>query len=187
MRDEMRKREKLSEEELERRFYDRILREADLSREMEDEELQELIHSVLLKGNPEEFLPLEEKIRLSRELFNAFRKLDLLQELLEDEDITEIMINGTHGIFVEKEGRIYPSERRFVSKSKLEDVIQQMVSTANRYVNESSPIADARLADGSRVNVVMAPTALDGPIVTIRKFPKERITMEKLLELGKFG
>ena len=102
MRDEMRKREKLSEEELERRFYDRILREADLSREMEDEELQELIHSVLLKGNPEEFLPLEEKIRLSRELFNAFRKLDLLQELLEDEDITEIMINGTHGIFVEK-------------------------------------------------------------------------------------
>lgn len=184
MRDEMRKREKLSEEELERRFYDRILREADLSREMEDEELQELIHSVLLKGNSEEFLPLEEKIRLSRELFNAFRKLDLLQELLEDEDITEIMINGTHGIFVEKEGRIYPSERRFVSKSKLEDVIQQMVSTANRYVNESSPIADARLADGSRVNVVMAPTALDGPIVTIRKFPKERITMEKLLELG---
>ena len=184
MRDEMRKREKLSEEELERRFYDRILREADLSREMEDEELQELIHSVLLKGNPEEFLPLEEKIRLSRELFNAFRKLDLLQELLEDEDITEIMINGTHGIFVEKEGRIYPSERRFVSKSKLEDVIQQMVSTANRYVNESSPIADARLADGSRVNVVMAPTALDGPVVTIRKFPKERITMEKLLELG---
>ena len=83
MRDEMRKREKLSEEELERRFYDRILREADLSREMEDEELQELIHSVLLKGNPEEFLPLEEKIRLSRELFNAFRKLDLLQELLD--------------------------------------------------------------------------------------------------------
>ena len=166
------------------RIHKMVLEQIDLSRELEDDELRELIHEILLHGEENEYLPLEEKIRLSRELFNAFRKLDLLQELLEDEEITEIMINGTANIFLEKQGRIYRSEKRFISAGKLEDVIQQMVSGVNRYVNESSPIVDARLADGSRVNVVLAPVALDGPVVTIRKFPKERITMERLVELG---
>lgn len=162
-------------------LHRRILRKLDLSQEIEDEELTELIHRVLEEVSEEEYLPLQEKIRLSKELFNAFRKLDILQELLEDDDITEIMINGTENIFLEKEGRIYESDKRFVSAGKLEDVIQQIVSDCNRFVNESSPIVDARLPDGSRVNVVLKPVALNGPIVTIRKFPKDIITMKKLI------
>ncbi|MDV9527827.1 ATPase, T2SS/T4P/T4SS family, partial [Clostridioides difficile] len=113
--------------------------------------------------------------------FNAFRKLDLLQELLEDESITEIMINGTKNIFIEQDGRLSLTDKRFTSRDKLEDVVQQIVSGANRVVNEASPIVDARLPDGARVNVVLAPVALDGPIVTIRKFPKDTITMEQLI------
>lgn len=163
-------------------LHKRILQELDLSRETEDEELMELIHSILEDLGQEEYLSLQEKIELGRELFNAFRKLDILQELIEDEEITEIMINGTQNIFMEKNGRIFESEKRFVSVGKLEDVIQQIVSESNRFVNESSPIVDARLEDGSRVNVVLKPIALNGPIVTIRKFPKEAITMQQLIE-----
>lgn len=118
---------------------------------------------------------------LSRQLFHSFRKLDILQELIEDETISEIMINGTNDIFLEKNGRIIKSDRRFISQNKLEDVIQQIVARTNRYVNELSPIVDARLEDGSRVNVVLKPVALDGPIMTIRKFPKEKVTMEQLI------
>lgn len=117
-------------------------------------------------------------------MFNAFRKLDLLQEFLEDEGITEIMINGTQSIFYERGGRLYQSDKRFVSRDKLEDVIQQIVAGSNRLVNEASPIVDARLKDGSRVNVVLAPVALNGPIVTIRKFPKESVTMGQLISWG---
>jgi len=124
---------------------------------------------------------LREKTMLGKELFNAFRKLDILQELIEDDEITEIMINGTEHIFIEQEGRLRQLPKRFVSRSKLEDVIQQIVASANRIVNEASPIVDARLEDGSRVNVVLYPVALNGPIVTIRKFPKEMITMEDLI------
>ena len=163
-------------------LHKRILQELDLSRETEDEELMELIHCILEDLGREEYLSLQEKIELGRELFNAFRKLDILQELIEDEEITEIMINGTQNIFLEKNGRIFESEKRFVSVGKLEDVIQQIVSESNRFVNESSPIVDARLEDGSRVNVVLKPIALNGPIVTIRKFPKEAITMQQLIE-----
>ena len=129
----------------------------------------------------ENYLSLKEKAVLGRELFNAFRKLDILQELIEDDEITEIMINRTDHIFIEKDGEITRLSKRFVSKSKLEDLIQQMVANANRIVNEASPIVDARLADGSRVNVVLAPVAINGPIVTIRKFPKEVMTMEELI------
>ena len=131
-----------------------------------------------------EYIPLQKKAELGRELFNAFRKLDLLQDLIEDEEITEIMINGTQNIFVERKGRITMTDKRFPSRSRLEDVIQQIVAGANRMVNESVPIADARLPDGSRVNVVLYPGALNGPVVTIRKFPAEQITMQDLVRLG---
>ena len=153
-----------------------------MTRDMEDEELTELIYEVLQEVSQEEYLPLDQKTMLGKELFNAFRKLDLLQEFLEDDDITEIMINGTQNIFIEKAGRISQSDKRFLSADKLEDVIQQIVAGSNRLVNEASPIVDARLADGSRVNVVLPPVALNGPIVTIRKFAKEVITMNKLME-----
>lgn len=131
-----------------------------------------------------EYIPLRKKAELGKELYNTFRRLDLLQDLIEDDSITEIMINGTDPIFVEKRGRICRTDKHFPSRSRLEDVIQQIVSQANRRVNEAVPIADARLADGSRVNVVLYPVALDGPVVTIRKFPKKQITMQDLIRLG---
>lgn len=165
-------------------FYDQIMQRLDLTKETEDEELQEIIRSVIEDAGRREYIPLNEKIRMSRELFNAFRKLDILQELIEDDEITEIMVNGTDNIFYEKAGRIFRSDRRFLSESRLGDVIQQIVGETNRYVNESSPIADARLRDGSRVNVVLKPVAVNGPILTIRKFPANAVTMERLISLG---
>ena len=162
-------------------LHEEILEKLDLSQEVDDEQLLELIHNVLEMRGREMYIPLREKTVLGKELFNAFRKLDILQELIEDDDITEIMIKGTDHIFIEKNGRLYQLQKRFVSRTKLEDVIQQIVAGANRIVNEASPIVDARLEDGSRVNIVLFPVALYGPIVTIRKFPKEMITMEELI------
>ena len=163
-------------------LHEQIMEQIDLTKEVDDEELTRIIYEILRETEEQEYISLKEKTFLGKELFNAFRKLDLLQEFLEDEDITEIMINGIHNIFYEKKGRIHCSDKRFLSKTKLEDVIQQIVSAANRIVNEASPIVDARLPDGSRVNVVLDPIALNGPIVTIRKFPKESITMRQLIE-----
>lgn len=163
-------------------LHEKVLSRMDFMREPSDEELLEIIHSVLEESSKKQFIPLKEKATLGKELFNAFRKLDILQELIEDESITEIMINGTENIFIEREGQIFLSDKKFLSRGKLEDVVQQMVAECNRIVNEASPIVDARLNDGSRVNVVLPPAAINGPIVTIRKFPKHRITMEQLLE-----
>lgn len=165
-------------------IQEEILSEIDLSKEVEDDTLAEMIREILELHSSREFIPLKEKASIGKELFNTFRKLDIIQEFLEDEEVTEIMINGTEKIFVEKHGQLYEAERHFYSKKKLEDVIQQIVAGANRIVNEASPIVDARLPDGSRVNVVLSPTALNGPIVTIRKFPKEAVTMQQLVGWG---
>ena len=166
-------------------LYEQIMLRMDMTRETGEEELQEIIRSVLEQASEEEYIPLQDKIRVSRELFNAFRRLDILQELIEDEEITEIMVNGTDNIFYEKGGRLYRSDRRFLSEERLSDVIQQIVGETNRYVNESSPIVDARLRDGSRVNVVLKPVAVNGPIMTIRKFPSEAVTMKDLIRMGR--
>lgn len=162
-------------------LHEKILERLDLSRDVEDEQLVELIHGVLEEVGREEHVSLKEKAVLGRELFNAFRKLDILQELIEDEEITEIMINGTENIFIEKDGRLVQLSKRFISKNKLEDIVQQIVAGANRIVNEASPIVDARLEDGSRVNIVLYPVAINGPIVTIRKFSKDVMTMDELI------
>lgn len=162
-------------------LYEQVMLCMDMTRETGEEELQEIIKKVLERESDEEYIPLQEKIKVSRELFNAFRRLDILQDLIEDDEITEIMVNGTENIFYEKYGRLYRSDRRFFSEERLSDVIQQIVGETNRYVNESCPIADARLNDGSRVNVVLKPVAVNGPILTIRKFPAEAITMEELI------
>lgn len=153
----------------------------DLTRDIGDGELTDLIHEILREEAEKEYIPLQKQIALSRQLFHSFRKLDILQELVEDETVTEIMINGTDEIFLERNGQIVKSDRRFMSQSKLEDVIQQIAAGTDRYVNELSPIVDARLEDGSRVNVVLKPVALNGPIMTIRKFPKEKVTMGQLI------
>lgn len=165
-------------------LYEKVMLCMDMTRETGEEELREIIKRVLERSSEDEYIPLQEKIRLSRELFNAFRRLDILQDLIEDDEITEIMVNGTENIFYERDGRIFRSDRRFLSEDRLLDVIQQIVSDTNRYVNEASPIADARLKDGSRVNVVLKPVAVNGPIMTIRKFPSEAITMKELISIG---
>lgn len=165
-------------------LYEKVMLRLDMTRETGEEELQEIILSVIEEAEEEEFLPLSEKIRISRQLFNAFRRLDILQDLIEDDSITEIMVNGTENIFYEKGGRLYRTDRHFISEERLCDVIQQIVGETNRYVNESSPVVDARLRDGSRVNVVLKPVAVNGPIMTIRKFPSEAITMEQLIRMG---
>ena len=157
----------------------RILESLTFERQMPDEELAELIDEEILNFS-DGGLRLQERLLLQKELFDSFRRLDILQELVDDPEITEIMVNGPEEIFVESKGRIRRWEKRFESKEQLLDLIQQIVSSVNRIVNTSSPIADARLADGSRVHVVLEPVALDGPILTIRKFP-EPVTMERLL------
>lgn len=156
----------------------------DYSREISDEEMQELIDELLIREGKKQALNLTEKESLRKELFHAVRKLDVLQELIDDTDITEIMINGPENIFIEKKGRLIHSEMKFESKEKLSDVIQQIVAACNRVVNESSPIVDARLENGARVNVVLNPIALNGPIVTIRRFPDKPIAMEDLISFG---
>lgn len=169
-------------------FKDRIrsgvLRRTDLSRDSSDEEILELIDNTIIEEGQKQYIRLSEKNRLKKDIFNSLRRLDILQELVEDNEITEIMINGPDNIFIEKHGKITKWEQKFESKKKLEDVIQQIVSGANRIVNEASPIVDARLPGGSRVNVVLPPIAINGPIVTIRKFPENPITISKLIQIG---
>ena len=153
----------------------------DMSSELSDAQIGEIIDSVIMEKSREVYMSAVTKLTLRQELFNAIRRLDLLQELIDDKTVTEIMVNGADAIFYERDGRIYTWDRHFESREKLEDVIQQIVSRSNRQVNESIPIVDARLKDGSRVNVVLDPGALNGPILTIRKFPEEAITMEDLI------
>lgn len=161
-----------------------ILDEVDLSRQMEDDEVSRLIEARVDDFAHVHMCTLQERQELEHSLFCSMRKLDVLQELLEDEDITEIMVNGANKIFYEKGGHIYESEKRFSSKEKLGDVIQQIAGYSNRMVNEASPIVDARLADGSRVNIVLEPISIDGAAISIRKFPKEPIRMEELVCRG---
>lgn len=165
-------------------LYEKVMLRMDMTKETGEEELQEIIRCVIEEEGKKEFLSLGEKIRISRELFNAFRRLDIIQDLIEDDEITEIMVNGTDNIFYEKKGKLYRTDRHFISESRLADVIQQIVGETNRYVNETSPIVDARLRDGSRVNVVLKPVAVNGPVMTIRKFPSDAITMRQLVRMG---
>ena len=163
---------------------EQILERVDLSREVPDEEMQDLIDEVVLSCGREQHLTLNEKCRLKKELFHALRKMDVLQELLDEPEVTEIMVNGMDGIFLEKNGKLMRWEKNFYSRERILDVIQQMIGACNRVVNESQPIVDARLENGDRVHVVLPPVAVNGPIITIRRFPKSPITMERLLELG---
>lgn len=156
----------------------------DLVRELSDEEILEEIDGLILNQMRDSHLPLKEKVQLRQELFYSVRKLDVLQELIEDETVTEIMVNGPDAIFVERDGKLMRWNKTFTSREKLEDVIQQIVGKCNRVVNESMPIVDARLENGARVNAVIQPVALNGPILTIRRFPDQPITMEKLIDLG---
>lgn len=170
-------------EELKRR----VLRRLDVTRENKDEQLMEIIDGEISEYGREKLLPLSQRHKMRSQIFYALRKLDVLQELLEQEEVTEIMVNGAGKIFYEKEGSIYPWNRHFSSRERLEDIIQQMVGNNNRMINTARPIADARLEDGSRVNIVLYPIALDGPAVTIRKFPKHPLDMAEMMRMGSIG
>ena len=169
--------------ELKRTLRTRVQERMEYAKDISDEEVENAIDEVLVG---EEFLktyPVNVRKRLRKELFDSLRRLDILQIFVEDNSVTEIMINGKDNIFVERDGKLSQLDIHFESMERLQDVIQQIVAGCNRVVNEASPIVDARLPDGARVNIVMNPVALNGPVVTIRRFPEKPITMAKLLEL----
>lgn len=161
-----------------------IYRKIDLSCVITDKELEELIERTLIERSRRNALSLDQREQYQREIFNSMRKLDVLQELLEDEEITEVMVNGQNHIFYEKAGALQEWDRQFSSEEKLSDVIQQMVGRNNRRVTRLLRSADTMLSDGSRVNIVLSPVAVDGSCISIRKFPKEALTMKRLTELG---
>lgn len=167
-----------------RRLRQTLMEQLAVAGELTDEEILEKIDELLIGGNKVDYIPLKSKGHLRQELFDSIRKLDVLQELIDNPAVTEIMVNGYQTIFVEIDGHIKKWEKKFTSKEKLEDVIQQIAGRCNRVVNENKPIVDARLENGARVNVVISPAALNGPIITIRRFPDVPITMERLIELG---
>lgn len=154
----------------------------DYGRDFTDEEVEEVIDEIMLQSQKLILCPVNIRLRIKKEVFDSLRRLDILQEYVDDNEVTEIMINGKDHIFIEKKGKLQRLERGFDTMEKLQDVIQQIVAGCNRVVNEASPIVDARLANGSRVNIVMSPVALNGPIVTIRRFPDKPITIKQLIE-----
>ena len=161
-----------------------VLECMDFTRELADEELQELIAREIAHRKEVGRLSIKQRVLLEQRVFNSLRKLDVLQELLEDEEITEILVNGPNHIFYEKAGVFYEHPYHFSSEEKLQDVVQQIVGKHNRVVNLTSPIVDTRLEDGSRVNIVLMPIAIDGTSISIRKFGKTPIDMSALIDLG---
>lgn len=159
-----------------------LLEQIDYTRDMTDGEIAEMIDEHVLRAGKQYFLTLQQKNKLKKELFASIRQLDVLEEFLSDNTVTEIMVNGPDSIFIEREGRLSKEDVHFESEEKLADVIQQIVAKVNRVVNEASPIVDARLSGGARVNVVMPPIALNGPILTIRRFPDRPMGVEDLYQ-----
>ena len=174
----------MNTEEIKLRLKEEIQSQISFDRDVSDDDVKELIDNAIVGNGKKYGLSLQAKQQFAKELFYAIRRLDILQELTDDPKVTEIMINGYDHIFLERAGRLYRWEKSFESKEKLEDVIQQIVAKCNRTVNEASPIVDARLENGSRVNIVLPPVALNGPIVTIRRFPEKPFLMDDLMRFG---
>lgn len=172
------------ETEIIARIRANLMERLEFMEEVSDEELQAMISEELRKLNKEEHIPINARISIGKQIFDAMRKLDILQEFLEDYSVTEIMINGPGCIFVERKGRLFKVNQQFDSEETLRNVIGQIVAKCNRVVNDSNPIVDARLLDGSRVNVVLNPVAINGPILTIRRFPEKPFLMEDLVRIG---
>lgn len=170
----------------EREFYltvkENVLGQMDFLRELSDEEVVECIEKELSKADKTNIISFDERKNHVKNMFHSFRRFGILQELLEDEEVTEIMVNGREKIFYEKHGELCLYHRHFASQEELEDLIQMICAGGNRMVNESSPIVDTRLPDGSRVNIVLKPLSLDGSAISIRKFSKVPMNMQKLLE-----
>ena len=170
--------------ELAERIKNEVVSQMDLSLDLSDEDIRSLISNSMRKISKERAISLSDRKKVEGIVFNSLRKMDVLQELIEDDSITEIMIDGPNRIFIEKDGKLTKSTMMFPGNEKLLDVVQQIVGEQNRIVNESSPIVDTRLSDGSRVNIVLPPIAIDGAAVTIRKFPKDPFTIEQLISIS---
>ena len=166
---------------VEKRIQEEILRDLDMTREISDEELLGIIRQKICDVGKGEYLSIAYRMELEHRIFYGLRRLDVLEDLLADDTITEIMVNGPDQIFIERNGCLEETKYHFSSNEKLDDVIQRIASANNKMANTSHPIVDTRLADGSRVNMVLAPIAVDHSVLSIRKFPKEQITMEKLI------
>lgn len=167
--------------ELCERLRQQVLERLDFTKELSDTEVQELIARQMSQSTELQNISLRDRMEIEQRVFNSLRKLDILQDLLEDDSVTEIMVNGPQKVFYEQYGEIYQYPYCFSSEEKLRDVIQQIVGRYDRVVNLSSPIVDTRLEDGSRVNVVLAPIAIDGSALSIRKFSKKPLDMEALI------
>lgn len=172
--------EKISKETI----REKVISTIDMTREPQEQELHEIIDRIMEEELKEKYLTIKERIKIHKEVFNSIKGLGILEDLLEMDEVTEIMINGRNHIFIEKAGRIIPYDDSIESEERLQDIIQQIVAKTNRRVNESNPVVDTRLEDGSRVNVVLPPVALDGAVITIRKFAKEKITINQLIKWG---
>lgn len=172
--------EKISKETI----REKVISTIDMTREPQEQELHEIIDRIMEEELKEKYLTIKERIKIHKEVFNSIKGLGILEDLLEMDEVTEIMINGRNHIFIEKAGRIIPYDDSIESEERLQDIIQQIVAKTNRRVNESNPIVDTRLEDGSRVNVVLPPVALDDAVITIRKFAKEKITINQLIKWG---
>lgn len=162
----------------------KVVAQIDMNEELTDNMLHHIIDEVVEEESRKGYIPINKRLSIHKEIFDSIRGMGVLQELLEDDEITEIMVNDIDHIFVEKGGCVSRYEGRFSSKERLEDIIQQIVGKSNRRVNQTTPIVDTRLQDGSRVNVVLSPIAIRGSTITIRKFPKDSITMDKLISYG---
>ena len=169
---------------IENEIRQEVMNTIDLSVDVSDDEILKLIRNKIIEKSRTCPMNLSDRKRVEGHVFNSLRKLDVLEDLLKDEDITEIMINGPDNIFIEKNGKVEKWTEKFSSEEKLNDVIQSIVANSNKIVNESNPIVDTRLEDGSRVNIVLPPAAVDYSILSIRKFPKEQMTMERLKSFG---
>ncbi len=163
---------------------EKVLARLDLSREIDDEELETIITEERMAFARDGMLSIRDRVRLEQQVFNSLRKLDAIQELVDDPEVSEIMVNGPKQIFYEKRGHIHRWAGQFTSEERLVDILQQIVARHNRVINLSAPIVDSRLADGSRVNMVLAPISIDGSALTIRKFPKNPLTMQQLIAMG---
>ena len=161
-----------------------VLEQIPSDSELQERQLLQLIDENIRRAGGENYLRFGDRKKLRTNIYNSMRRLDVLQELLEDENITEIMVNGPEHIFIEQKGRMMETGLIFDSHERLGDIAQQIASQGNRIVNETNPILDVRLTDGSRVNIVMPPIALEGPVITIRKFQKDPLTMSKLTDMG---
>lgn len=162
----------------------RVLERMDLTKELTDEQILEVIREEICSYANHHSMGIARRMQMQRNIFHSLRRLDVLQELLEDDTVTEIMVNGPKSIYVEREGRLFATDLKFASEERLQNVVQKIAADQNKVVNQSSPIVDTRLRDGSRVNIVLPPVAVDGVAISIRKFARNPLTMDRLVETG---